>query len=100
MMIRPVLQTMRRSALVPTIAPALAFAACRDSLDNLDSLRGRAPASEYWPRRSNRWGFLFQSCFGGLPPIGGLQMIDPFTVVATAVGFVIVASLMLAAIEQ
>jgi hypothetical protein len=90
---------MRRSAFVPTTAPALAFAACRDSLDNL-GLRGRGPALEYWPRRSNRRGFLFQSCFGGLCPIGRLQMLDPFTVVATAVGFVIVASLMLAAIEQ
>jgi hypothetical protein len=31
---------MRRSAFVPATAPALASAACRDSLDNLESLRG------------------------------------------------------------
>jgi hypothetical protein len=31
---------------------------------------------------------------------GSYRMIDPFTVVATALGFAIVASLMLTAIEQ
>jgi hypothetical protein len=45
-------------------------------------------------------GLFVSELFGGLRPIGRSQMIDPFTVVATAVGFVIVASLMLAAIEQ
>jgi hypothetical protein len=43
--------------------------------------------------------FVWRS-FSGLRPIGRLQMINPFTVVAMALGFAIVASLMLAAIEQ
>ena len=41
-----------------------------------------------WPRRSNRRGFLFQ---------GVNRMIDPFTVVVTALGLAIVASLRLTA---
>jgi hypothetical protein len=55
-------------------------------------LRGRAPALEIiGPVGRTGGAFLFQE---------RLQMIDPFTVLATAVGFAIVASLMLAAIEQ
>ena len=75
----------------PPQLAARAVIACRDSLAHLGSLRGCVPALDPWPRRSNRRGFLFQ---------GGHRMIDPFTVVAMALGFAMVASLMLATIKQ
>lgn len=37
--------------------------ACRDLLANLGSLRGRAPALDYEPRRRIRRGFLFEGAF-------------------------------------
>ena len=85
------------------------MAACRDSLADIGLLSGLCARVGFWAPSVEPAGLLFLKPLAhrvvprkahGFFLMTWLHMINPFTVVAMALGFAMVASLMSAAIEQ